>query len=551
MSIWEVLSDVLVLLGGGFLLGALCERMKQSAIVGYLLAGVLLGPNAFHLVSNQQEVTVLAELGVALLLFAIGLEFSWSRLRTLGSIPTVGGLIQIVATGIVAWLVGTFFGLEWGAALGVAAIVALSSTASVLRQLTARGEIGNVHGGYALGILLVQDLAVVVLVLVMSVLSRGGTGAEIPLGMAKALGFGAALIGALYVVFHLVMPRLLHARVVHGNRELLVLLAVVSGLGSALAAHAVDVSPALGAFVAGMLLAGSPFAIQVRADISSLRTLLMTLFFVSVGMLADPAWMARNWLLVLSMFVAVVAGKALIAWGALRILGATHQSAIAAGLCVAQVGEFSFVLAEIGRGNVLSEEVFLLVISTTILTLLLTPYLVSGAPRAAAWLSDRRGGVREGVVEGKVGKQLCLVIGFGPAGRQVADHLREKVPEVMILDLNARSVREAKDLGFRASVGDARHSDVLEHVGLQRAMLIAVTIPDPGDVVQIVRLARALAPEALVVARARYHRSRGLIERAGAHIVVDEEEDVGRGLAATAETLLGEMPKAGAEVSAT
>jgi CPA2 family monovalent cation:H+ antiporter-2 len=288
-----------------------------------------------------------------------------------------------------------------------------------------------------------------------------------------------------------------------------------------------------------MLLAGSPFAVQIRADISSLRTLLMTLFFVSVGMLADPAWMLQNWWLVLAMFSAVVLGKAVITWGALRVLGATNQSALAAGLCVAQIGEFSFVLAEIGRGNVLSEELFLLVISTTILTLLLTPYLVSSAPHLSARLA------RLGVVKGESGfgepDSMCLVVGFGPAGRQVADQLREVYPKVMILDMNPRSVLEARELGFMASVGDARYGEVLEHIGLERIVLLAVTIPDPEDVVQIVTLVRSLSPKTLIVARARYHNSQSLIESAGAHIVVDEEEDVGHQLAAKARGLLGDV----------
>jgi CPA2 family monovalent cation:H+ antiporter-2 len=539
MPIWENLSDILFLLAGGFCLGALCERFKQSAIVGYLMAGVLLGPNALQLVTSQEEVGAVAELGVALLLFAIGLEFSWARLRSLGSIPTLGGVIQVVATGAVAWGFGMFFGLSWESASGVAAIIALSSTACVLRQLTQGGEIGKVHGGYALGILLVQDLAVVALVLLMSGLSKGGSGFEIVSGMTRALGYGAGLFGAMFVIFHWVVPRLLNSRALHGNRELLVLLAVTSGLGAALAAHAVGLSPALGAFAAGMLLAGSPFAVQIRADISSLRTLLMTLFFVSVGMLADPAWMLQNWWLVLAMFTAVVLGKAVITWGALRVLGATNQSALAAGLCVAQIGEFSFVLAEIGRGNVLTEELFLLVISTTILTLLLTPYLVSSAPHLSARLA------RLGAVKGESGfvepDSMCLVVGFGPAGRQVADQLREVYPKVMILDMNPRSVLEARELGFMASVGDARYGEVLEHIGLERIVLLAVTIPDPEDVVQIVTLVRSLSPKTLIVARARYHNSQSLIESAGAHIVVDEEEDVGHQLAAKARGLLGDV----------
>ncbi|MFT6363086.1 MAG: CPA2 family monovalent cation:H+ antiporter-2, partial [Planctomycetota bacterium] len=255
MSIWEALADILILLSAGFLFGAICQRLKQSAVVGYLLAGLLLGPNSFNLVSSQEEVQQLAELGVSLLLFAIGLEFSWARLSSLGFIPTMGGVLQVLVTGLVAMIVGQFCGLAMDSAIGVGAIVAISSTACVLQQLTAKGDIGKVHGGYVLGILLVQDLAVVALVLLMTALAKGGTGMEILTDVGVALGYGALLFGALFALFQFVMPKLLHTRAVQGSRDLLVLLAVVSGLGSALAAHSVGISPALGAFAAGVLLA--------------------------------------------------------------------------------------------------------------------------------------------------------------------------------------------------------------------------------------------------------------------------------------------------------
>jgi CPA2 family monovalent cation:H+ antiporter-2 len=321
-----------------------------------------------------------------------------------------------------------------------------------------------------------------------------------------------------------------------------VLLAVVSGLGSALAAHSVGISPALGAFAAGVLLAGSPFAVQIRADVSSLRTLLITLFFVSVGMLADPLWMAQNWALVLGTFLAVFLGKLLITWGALRLLGATSTSALSAGFCVAQIGEFSFVLAEIGRGTILSEHLFLLIISTTILTLLITPYLVVYAPTWSARLTKLpvfSGNSKPGAHGSEA---VCVVIGFGPAGRQVADQLREHGQTVMILDMNPHSIKEASDLGFLSLVGDARYPDVLEHVGTERIELIAITIPDPKDVAQITSLARSMAPNADIVARARYHNAHPLIVAAGAHSVVDEEESVGHQIAISAWALL----KAGA-----
>ncbi|MCB9891942.1 MAG: cation:proton antiporter [Planctomycetes bacterium] len=546
-----------MLLATALVLGALAEKLRQSAIVGFLLAGMLLGPNVFGFVRNDAEVGILAELGVALLLFAIGLEFSWRRLRGLGAASLAGGATQVGATTMVAAAAAYIAGQPGQAALAIGAIIALSSTASVLHIMRMRAELESVHGGHALAVLLVQDLAVVPLVLLVSVLAGSGSGGlAIAQHVGKVVALIAAVVAGLYVTFNYVAPWLLRFGPLYGNRELSVLLAMVSGLGSTVLAHEVGISPALGAFVAGLLLGESPFAVQVRADTASLRTLFVTVFFSSIGMFGDPSWMLANWLLLSIGVLAIVVGKSLIAWLSLRAFGAPTASALAAGVCLGQIGEFSFILCEVARGVLISDHVFQLLVSAAVVTMLLTPYLVSAAPRVAGRLIHtlrmREPALTDATPQSE--RPRVLVIGFGPAGRVVAEQMREDGARVIVLDLNPHLVTAARRLGFEASVGDAQHEDVLRHLGVQATPLVAVTVPVPQVAVQIVHLLRVLAPEAFVVVRARYNRYLAEIEKAGAAVAHDEETHVGLRIAesmkarlASKETVVDEPIQQAAE----
>ena len=349
---------------------------------------------------------------------------------------------------------------------------------------------------------------------------------------------------AIWLLFTHVVPRLLGAEVLRRNRELPLLLAVASGLGSALGAHALGLSPALGAFLTGMMLASTPFATQVRADVGSLKTLLLVLFFGSIGMLGDPAWIASHVPLVLLFVAGVVLGKGLLVTVLLRLIRVPLPTALAAGLALAQVGEFSFVLADLSRGSLLDDEIFQLVVSVTIVTLALTPYLVAVGPRLVGWWTHRHD-VTVPVAE-PPGEESprghALVIGFGPAGQSVAFTLAGCLPEVEVIDLNPHLLAEARRHGFRTHLGDATHPEVLEHAAIHRALAIAVTLPDLEAVRRVVEQARALAPGARVFARSRYRVHCASLEQAGAHAVVDEEEQVGLALAAK---LVEELERAG------
>ncbi len=539
MDLWSVLFDILILLLTALVLGVVCERLRQSPILGYLAAGTLLGPNALQFISSASEVSALAELGVALLLFTIGLEFSWHRLRRLGAAALGGGAVQVVGTMGLGAATALVFGMTSRTALAIGAIVALSSTVSVLRLLVSRAEIESVHGRHALGILLMQDIAVVPLVLLMTVLGGQGSLLQVGVDVFKTLGWACVLVIVLYLVFNRIAPRVLRLESLQRNRDLPILLAIVTALGSAWGSHYLGLSPALGAFVAGMLLAESPFATQIRADIASVRTLLVTLFFSSIGMLGDPVWFVQHLPAVLALVVAIVAGKAIVIWLILYLFRLTHANALAAGICLGQVGEFSFVLAAVGRGTVITDDLFALVISATITTLFLTPYLVAMAPRLSVAIVGLLRRIKL-IAPASLGDatELCppdghlIIIGFGPAGQVVGQAIERLEDRVTVIDLDPSKIERAHQLEFVGHIGDAMHADVLEHVGITSATVAVVTVPDPAAARAIVELIRSIAPDVHIIARARYHRYLADLEAGGAHEVIDEEQLVGARLAA-------------------
>lgn len=527
---WHFLLQILMLLGAAVVLGAVAERLRQSAIVGYLLAGTLVAPWITH----DAAVGGLAELGVALLLFSIGLEFSWQRLKRLGGPALIGGGFQIVLT--LACFAGIVFGAgsAVGEAIAFGAVIALSSTAVVLRTLTGRGEIDSVHGRTSLGILLMQDIAVVPLVLLVdSMGSVGGGVGPVVWTLIKEVFFAGLLVAAFILIAQYVLPVVLMSRTLTRNREIPILLAVVAALGSAWVSHTLGLSPALGAFVAGVVLGESPLATQIRADVGALKTLFVTLFFSSIGMLADVGWIVQNAAMLLAVVAAVIVGKALIVWAIGRRLHMAHRHAIAAGLCLAQVGEFSFVI--LGESTeLIGQQMQQLLVSVTVVTLLVTPYLIALAPRIGGgverWLR-RRGWAGPATVDAPtMGDALSghvIVIGFGPAGREVAEALEARGAAVLVIDLNARTVMEARHAGRRALAGDAANADILEHAHVGSAREVVVTLPDHRAAIQVIRQVRAIAPQTRIIARSRYNIYAGEMEAAGAHVVVPEETSVG------------------------
>ena len=532
MDLWLFLLEIVMLLGSAFLLGAIAQRLRQSPIVGYLLAGTIVGPLLF----NTEVVNQSAELGVSLLLFSIGLEFSFKRLRQMGRMAFGGGTAQVTLTlTFVALLL-----LPWAdgsQAMTIGAIVALSSTAVVMRVLVDRSEIDSVRGRACLAILLLQDIAIVPLVLMVSLLSPqtvDQTSVWLRILKIAAAAGGLGLI--LYLLLYRLVPVLLARPGVFANRELTVLLAMAVGLGASWGAHALNISPALGAFVAGMLLGESPFAAQIRADIGAMRTIMVTLFFASVGMLAKPVWFLSHihWILTAALIIFVV--KAVIASLAGRLFGLDNRHALAMGITLGQVGEFSFVLASAARvGGILNNNAFDLIVSVIIVLMFAAPYMVGWAFPVAdgvtALFSRRPFKTQDTPSLTAEPAGQVLVVGMGPAGQEVVRHLVSQQVTPVMVDINPRSREKAFELGIESHLGDAANDEILAHIGLGKFCMAVVTVPDPLSAVRIVQSIRRLMPTLPIAARCRYNRHLADITKAGAAIVVDEETVTGHQLA--------------------
>ncbi len=538
---WSFLGHVVLLLATAVICGLVARRLKQNAVVGYLVAGMLLGPTGLGLIGNNGQLRDLSELGVSLLLFSIGLEFSYARLRQIGSIASIGGTLQVALTiGAVAGLY-LALGSPVPEALVVAFGVAMSSTAVVLRVLADRSELDSQHGKNAIGILLLQDLAVVPLLIITETMAEGAGGA----GAVKALllksGLGLLLGVGLLVLVKYVMPGLLTRVAASGSRELPVILAVVSSLGAAWAAHSAGLSPVMGAFVAGLLLAESPFAEQIRADITPLSAVFITIFFASIGTItALPVGWEMVTMVPLGILLLVI--KATILGAIVWYLQRSLRTAVATAFTLCQVGEFTFVIADAGfRAGLISLANFQTLLGISIASLILTPYLIAWAPAAATLLLRRMKHAERKMLERAVDrhteKDRVLIIGFGPAGEEIIDLLTEAKIPFLVVDLNATRV-DAYRSNLPIEFGDATQTEVLHHVGASHARAIISTVPDPAIARLVVAQANRHAPGVPVIARSRYQRFAQDLRDAGADYVVEEEREVGRRLGEAALTAL-------------
>ncbi len=544
MDGWNELINILILLAGALFLGTIAEQLRQSAIIGYLLAGMVIGPNVFGWVGTLGEAQLITEMGAALLLFSIGLEFSFSRLVRLGGSTIAVGVFQIALTWGACGAAALFFGLPAKPALVLGAAVSLSSTASVFRLLTDKTMMDSLHGRAATGVLLLQDAAVVPIVLLITSMGGSGGAGAVFLQLGKSVLTSVAAFALLFVLLNFIVPRALNLRTWTKNREMPVLLAIVVAVGSALGAHLAGISPAFGAFLAGMLLAESPFATQVRADVGSVRALMVTLFFAAVGMYADPGWIIDNILLVVAVSALVIVSKTLIVTLIMIVFRFGGGVAVSTGVCLSQIGEFSFVLANIAiAAGFLGEGEFRLIVSATVLTLLVTPYLVGLSPRAGLLFDVLKNGrASRGAVKRLSGTadvecapdsgENIIVAGFGPAGIGAVDNLRKKRGErITVIDVNPKNAAAAKARGAEFIIGDAGNVEILEHAGVRCAKAVVVTLPDPEVSRRIILLCRDISPGVRVVARARYNIYAGAILDAGAAAIVNEEQHVGAMLA--------------------
>ena len=527
-----LLLDLVAAVLAAFAGGALAQRMGLPVVVGYLLAGVAIGPFTPGFRANPRSIDVLAEIGVTFLMFAIGAEFSRSELRRLGRVGLLGGVAQIVVTAAIGPALAPLLGLTTFEGVFLGALLALSSTVVALKLLGARGELGSLHGHVALGILVAQDLAAIPLVVVLP--HAGVPTGAMAADLLRAAGEAVALVLGAYLIGVRAVPWLLGHVALQRTRELFLLGVVGLALGTALAAQAIGLSLAFGAFVAGLVVAESELRAQVIAEAVPLRDLFTSVFFVSVGMLIDPRTLVANAGTVAVLTAAVLVAKPVIVTVVVVLLRFPGRVAVLAALSLAQVGELSFVLAQVGVSSGAIPRLILdLTLDTSLTTVVLAPFLLRAAPlvlRTARRLplagrrfdgelppDDTAAGLRRHVV-------IC---GCGRVGGELVEALRRRSIPCLVIEYHPDVARRLRERGLPVISGDAANPAVLEHAAIPRARLLAALVPDVSDAERIVRGARALGPRVHVVARAQRGEDVDLLHRAGADVVVQPEFEAG------------------------
>jgi CPA2 family monovalent cation:H+ antiporter-2 len=518
----SLLADLVLTYALALVLVVISARARVPSVVAMILAGVIAGPSGMRIISTPEEVDMLAEIGIVLLLFTVGLDFSLAAMRQIWRTILIAGSLQMVGTAALVGLV-VAFGTTANPrlALFIGLFVALSSTAIVLKGLAERNELSSPHGRLTVGILLLQDLAIVVLLLLVPILSGRTPLSAVPMALLKAFAAIAVVAG----LSRLVLPRLLRFVTASRRPEAFPLAILIASVGTAWFGSLAGLSMAVGAFLAGLMLAESEFSHQAYADVRSIRDVLSGLFFISLGMLIDLRVVLEHWPMVLAVAAAIIVGKALTATGALMASMSPVRVAVISGIGLAQVGEFSFILGRAGvESGLVPASMWQTMLGASIATMIATPSLLTVAPAVASWVRgrDRRRG-DAGYAGLPALSGHVIVFGFGVGGQLVARSLRDLGIPYMIIELNGATVRRYRAEGERIFYGDATNPETLHAAHLDKAIAVVSMVSDPDAQQRLVRGIRQVSLSVPIVVRSRYRLEAEKLQALGATVAVAEE----------------------------
>lgn len=515
--------DLMIILAAGLVAGLVCRWLRVSVLVGYLVVGAIVGKGALNWISDEQhQIEYIAELGVFLLLFSIGLEFSLDELLRLGRNLLIGGSVQmlVVALPVAAFLLAV--GMDWQPAVLIAAATAFSSTVLVFKALSEWGQSSLRHGRRAIGILLFQDAALIPLLLMVPLLTGKGEAAG-PVQYAVLAGTSVLFVVAVVVTRQVLAKWIIPLFASYRSPELVVLFTVVSLGGVTLAAYSVGLPPAIGAFAAGLIFSGNRWTKQVEALILPFRETYAAVFFVSLGLLFDPRLFWDSPLFMTAGFAGLIVVKATAATAALRLTGLSWRAAAGMGIGLAHVGEFAFVLLVLGwESGVIAATDYQRMVALAISSLILTPLLLKTGLR---WTRSTEEADEAQVDEkwpGSAGEQ-AIVIGAGLIGRSLTSRLETAGKDVCLIDLSPINLHPFAQQGFRTVAGDATDRNILKLAHADEAAMVFVCVPDDDAAIQIVRNLREMNPSCFVLVRCRYQRTAEKLTKAGASQVVSEE----------------------------
>lgn len=522
--------------------GLLAHQLRQPLIIGYLAGGVLVGPfTPGPTISDPEVFRTFAEIGVVLLMFAIGVEFSPRDLLRAGRAAVYGAPLGMLLIAVLTIPVGLLLGWPIGQSLLVGAVISVASTMVLLKFLVERGELHSPHGRVVVGITLAQDLAVVALTILIPALSEGEAVDRLRL-LGRSLLLAAAILAPLLWLSRRVVPALLERVARERDMELFLLVAIAITVGTAALTARLGLSLALGAFLGGLMLSESEFAHETLARVLPLRDIFVAMFFVSIGTLIRPASLLSEWPAVLALVLLVVVGKFLVSAGVVRLLRYPWPVAVIAGLGLTQIGEFSYVLAGVGReSDLLSGPLYDAILATSAVTIVLNAFLFRRTPR---WIQAGLQKVAAASIplpsqDGEAEEAAVLVCGFGRVGRAVADALERFGLPYTAVDVDPKAVGEARARNAHAVFGDASNDLILAHAGAGRARLAVVALPAADAARRCLVTLRRVRPDLPILVRAQALQDREGLLAAGATEVIQPETEAGLTMVRHSLDLLG------------
>ncbi len=525
-----LLKDLIIIFGLAIVVTFVFSRLRVPVVVGLLITGVLCGPQGLRLVHATHEVEVMAEIGVVLLLFTIGIEFSFESLVRIKRAALLGGLLQVGLSFLAGAAITLATGRDTSQAVFFGMLLALSSTVIVLKLLQDRAEMDSPHGKVALGVLIFQDIAVVPMVLIVPLLG-GGEGDFLNSMLMMAAKAGGVLV-LVFLLARYVVPVLLYQVAKLQFREVFLLSIIFIGMGVAFLTYRIGLSPALGAFLAGLIISESEYSQKALSDLLPFRDVFISLFFVSIGMLLDTGFVLDYWMMLIPLAMGVILVKSLLAGASTIIIGLPLRVAVLAGIWLSQVGEFSFILAKTGMDyDLMDKSTFQVFLAVSIFTMMATPLIGGAAPRLADLvmklpLPQRLKNGFHPLQEEGSGEQMedhLIIVGYGLGGMQLASAAAAGEIDYIIIELNPETVKKEKAKGLPIFYGDAAQEEVLEHAGIENARVLVVAIPDMAATRRVVLNARHQNRGLHIIARTPFIKEIDALRKMGADEVIPAE----------------------------
>jgi len=531
-----LLKEIVVVLGISIVIILAFQKLKVPSILGFLFAGIIVGPSAFNLLSSSHEVELLSEIGIIFLLFIIGIELSFSGLMKIKKTVFIGGGLQVGGTILVTALVAMALGVEINTAVFLGFLISLSSTAIVLKMLQEKGEIKSPHGKVALGILIFQDIIVVPMMLLTPILAgkSDNIGETLLILLAKLIGVGIVV----FVLQKYIVPYIFKLVVKSKNRELFILTTIVFCFSVAWLTSSVGLSLALGAFFAGLIISESEYSHQATANVLPFREIFISFFFISVGSLLDLEFFINNLVYILIFVIAVLVIKMLIVGLLALVLKNQPRTAFMSAFSIFQVGEFSLLLSTVGLQNdLLPDGLYQYFLAVSILTMALTPFVLQKSHNMSSFMLKatipKR--VRKRMNKRKIDnssqeidqdqdwKDHVVIVGYGINGKnisRVTSHIN--IPYV-ILDMDYEAIKEAKRKNQPIVFGDASDPEILKHINIQKARVVVIAISDPNATKKIISSVRLFSQTVYIIVRTRYVKEIEENMKVGADEVIPEE----------------------------